>query len=75
MVKWLERYGHSFARRFLCIQILCKICYEADLGTAEGVSRAAQSSGISDSMSRKMLGLMNKRFDELNGMVIGLGQV
>jgi len=23
----------------------------------------------------KMLGLMNKRFDELNGMVIGLGQV
>ncbi len=22
-----------------------------------------------------MLGLMNKRFDELNGMVIGLGQV
>ncbi len=23
----------------------------------------------------RMLGLMNKRFDELNGMVIGLGQV
>ena len=23
----------------------------------------------------KMLGLMNKRFDELNGMLIGLGQV
>ena len=55
--------------------ILCKICDEAYIGTAEGVSRTAQPNRISHQRLRKMLGLMNKRFDELNGMVIGLGQV
>ena len=74
MVKWLERCGHSFARKFLRIQILFNTCYEAYLGTAEGVSRTAQSNRISYQRLRKMLGLMNKRFDELNGMMIGLGQ-
>ena len=75
MAKWLERYGRFFAKPLLCIQILFKICDEAYVGTAEGVSRTAQSSRISHQRLRKMLGLMNKRFDELNGMVIGLAQV
>jgi len=57
---------------FKCFSILAMKSISALLKESqEQLSQAALA--IQD--LEKMLGLMNKRFDELNGMVIGLGQV